>query len=110
MFAIVNFRGEQYRIDSDMKQLRVAYIADAEPGTADVASIGIGLEPPVAAKTDHELHALSRRQHQGGAWRHAAMIREPARIRDPPRIVANQRVVDLVVDPLLEPQLGLGGD
>jgi large subunit ribosomal protein L21 len=34
MFAIVNFRGEQYRIDSDMKQLRVAYIADAEPGSA----------------------------------------------------------------------------
>ncbi|HET9137056.1 MAG TPA: 50S ribosomal protein L21 [Candidatus Kapabacteria bacterium] len=34
MFAIVNFRGEQYRIDSDMKQLRVAYIADAKPGSA----------------------------------------------------------------------------
>ncbi len=34
MFAIVDFRGEQYRIDGDMKQLRVAYIADAEPGSA----------------------------------------------------------------------------
>lgn len=34
MFAIVDFRGEQYRIDSDTKQLRVAYIADAEPGSA----------------------------------------------------------------------------
>jgi large subunit ribosomal protein L21 len=34
MFAIVDFRGEQYRIDSDMKQLRVAYMDGAEPGQA----------------------------------------------------------------------------
>ncbi len=32
MFAIVEFRGEQYRIDEGMKQLRVAYIDGAEVG------------------------------------------------------------------------------
>ncbi|HYM19367.1 MAG TPA: 50S ribosomal protein L21 [Candidatus Kapabacteria bacterium] len=34
MLAIVEFRGEQYRIDDSMKQLRVAYIDGAEPGQA----------------------------------------------------------------------------
>jgi large subunit ribosomal protein L21 len=34
MFAIVEFRGEQYRIDEGAKQLRVAYVAGAEEGKA----------------------------------------------------------------------------
>jgi len=32
MFAIVEFRGEQYRIDEGAKQLRVAYFDGAEEG------------------------------------------------------------------------------
>jgi large subunit ribosomal protein L21 len=32
MFAIVEFRGEQYRIDEGAKQLRVAYIDGAKDG------------------------------------------------------------------------------
>lgn len=32
MFAIIEFRGEQYRIDEGAKQLRVAYIDGAEAG------------------------------------------------------------------------------
>jgi large subunit ribosomal protein L21 len=32
MFAIVEFRGEQYRIDEGAKQLRVAYFDGAEGG------------------------------------------------------------------------------
>ncbi len=32
MFAIVEFRGEQYRIDDGAKQLRVAYFEGAEEG------------------------------------------------------------------------------
>jgi large subunit ribosomal protein L21 len=34
MFAIVEFRGEQYRIDEGAKQLRVAYFDGAEEGKA----------------------------------------------------------------------------
>jgi large subunit ribosomal protein L21 len=34
MFAIVEFRGEQYRIDEGAKQLRVAYFDGAEEGAA----------------------------------------------------------------------------
>ncbi len=34
MFAIVEFRGEQYRIDDGAKQLRVAYFEGAEEGKA----------------------------------------------------------------------------
>jgi len=32
MFAIVEVLGEQYKIDSSAKKLRVGYMADAQPG------------------------------------------------------------------------------
>ncbi|MEI8135275.1 MAG: 50S ribosomal protein L21 [bacterium] len=51
MFAIVEFRGEQYRIEEGAKQLRVAYIDGAEAGakmTFDKVLLAQGADGKIA--------------------------------------------------------------